>query len=102
MKPDHYDREGKPISFECWIELRHQPGYIRVAEDTVGDFWISTVWLGIDHGSPLEGTAPIIFETMVFGANRESEEMRRYSTEEQALAGHREMVEEVRLIESLA
>lgn len=56
-----------------------------------GGKWISTVWLGIDHN---HGRGrPLIFESMVFprdGFN--SLDMDRYSTEAEALAGHKKLV----------
>lgn len=95
----HYGRDGEPISMRSWCRIREfAKETIRVAEDRVGPYWISTVWIGLDHG--FGQTAPLIFETMVF--NRETDESdldcRRYSTEAEALWGHAQMVDEVRLI----
>jgi hypothetical protein len=59
-----------------------------VARTTVGDAVVSTVFLALDHGWS-ETAAPILYETLVFGG---SEDMRRYETREQALAGHDEIV----------
>ena len=39
----------------------------RVAEETVGDYWVSTVFLPMDHGYGQDGP-PVVFETMVFPA----------------------------------
>ena len=67
----------------------------RVAETTLENGnWVSTVWLGLDHNFGMQGP-PLIFETMVFPKEGEWGELdcRRYSTEEEALAGHEEMVE---------
>jgi len=68
-------------------------------------YWISTVWLGLDHNLVLnEFIEPVIFETMVFGKEREEEflgrkkmirpshYMERYPTEEEAFAGHKRAV----------
>jgi hypothetical protein len=63
-------------------------------------YWVSTVWLGLDHrfGDGL----PLIFETMVFPAKDGAVtswgelDSNRYSTEEEAVAGHNAMVEEWR------
>jgi hypothetical protein len=54
--------------------------------------WVSTVFLGIDHGFG-EGP-PLIFETMVFASERHLDERdcQRYSTESEAVTGHHEMV----------
>jgi len=89
-----YDRDGMPISMAEYSRLLAQPGYQRVAEDQVGPYWISTVWLGVDHGWGRR-PVPVIFETMVFAENGKvghDLEMRRYSTEAEALEGHAETV----------
>lgn len=92
----HYDRQGKRISMRQWIALgiwdeQNDNAYRRVARTKIGSCLISTVWLGIDHGYE----EPLIFETMVFP---ESEEQHRYTTEEEALAGHQRIVEELGLL----
>lgn len=53
--------------------------------------WVSTVWLGLDHS--MNGKPPLIFETMVFPkkGNYRDEDLRRYSSEEEATKGHEEM-----------
>lgn len=63
-----------------------------VKQETIGHYWVSTVFLGIDHGF---GTgAPVLFETMVFldkedsCSDRESGGCERYCTWEEAAAGH--------------
>lgn len=60
-------------------------------ENTWMGFWVSTVWLGLDH-SFLPNQLPLIFETMVFFRSDCGLEMNRYTTKRQALAGHKEMV----------
>lgn len=113
----HYDREGRPISLRQWCKLHDRIEYVRVAEDTIGPYWISTVWLGLDHGWG-EGP-PMIFETMVFGEpewhdgfefkNTQIEgrmlrpdfDQRRYSTLREARIGHAELVTEVKLFAQL-
>lgn len=97
----HYDRSGNPISFRDWARLiAYSKGnpYKRVAEDTIGDYWVSTVWLGMNHN--FGDGPPLIFETMVFNqATGESDlECKRYPDEIEAMRGHNEMVEQVRLI----
>jgi hypothetical protein len=79
-----------------WGQLHSDPVYKRVAENYVGPLWVSTVWLGLDHG--WGDGPPVIFETMVFkteGAdniNWDEDICERYSTEEEALAGHERIV----------
>lgn len=92
----YYDRQGNPISMEEWVEgLR--PDNKRVASTTVNGVWVSTVWLGLDHG--WGSGPPIIFETMAFARGLGFGELdsRRYATEEEALAGHEAVVLRARL-----
>ena len=69
----------------------------RVDQTQVGDYWVSTVFLGIDHNW-LGGGKPLLFETMVFISERKSAkdwgelDMDRYSTWKEAEEGHKEMV----------
>jgi len=84
--------------------LRRFRCYLRVDESVIGDFWISTVWLGMDMS--LWDERPVIFETMLFPqVEPESmhpelaayaEVMIRYRTEEEALAGHAAICMDVR------
>jgi hypothetical protein len=89
----YYDRDGQQISLTEFSKVKS-----RVAEDTLPNgYWVSTVWIGLDHS--FGGSKPLIFETMVFphdGQNVTSWgelDSDRYSTEAEALAGHRSMVE---------
>lgn len=67
----------------------------HVAEEQIGDFWISTVWLGINH--QYGNGKPLIFETMVFknesGIDAYCD---RYSTWKEAEEGHKRAVEWVK------
>lgn len=108
---DFYDRQGHPITFARYAWLietsarGEQPDYRRVAQDSVGLYWVSTVWLGIDNsfGFGGRGTRPIIFETMVFLAGTPKDmNMNRYSTEAEALAGHEATVAEIRVLDERA
>lgn len=99
LSPRYYDRDGRPLAgVEEWGVLFEQPDYKRVLETTLPDGkWVSTVWLGLDHGfRDLGDPHPLIFETMVFEhaewrLGRELD-CQRYHTEEEALAGHTRMV----------
>lgn len=90
----YYDRQGNPISQAAW--LRSCIGASeRVAETTLPNGrWVSTVYLGLDHRFGNDGP-PLIFETMAFPSHGEWGELdcERYSTEEEAVAGHQRMVE---------
>lgn len=87
--------------------LRDQ-SYKILKQDTIGKYFVSTVWLGLDHGWRLvaerEGLPyfPTIFETMVFKEDQRDEDdewdrfQERYCTQEEALEGHAKVCEEVR------
>lgn len=92
-----YDRQGQPIDTQKASTLLADPAYKRVgltdvtsSSDPGVDYRISTVWLGVNHS--FGDGPPIIFETMVFGIEGADEYMQRYTTEEQARAGHAETV----------
>ena len=102
--PRYYDRQGKPMSQEYWVDMIEDEDYRRVASTKIGSFWISTVWLGLDHNWDPDGP-PAIFETMIFDQSDRpfhDLECRRYSTEEQALLGHDNMVAYVGSLEKYA
>lgn len=111
--PRQFDRKGEPITMREWVILHSVLEYVRVAWDEVGPYHVSTVWLGLNHN--WAGGTPIIFESMVFAsetsvskeietewgtlpsvAYHESFNQRRYSTEDEAHAGHAQLVEDVR------
>ena len=108
-RPMYFDRTGHPITMRQWGELRElglDPGgkygdgsYQRVAQDTVGEAWVSTVWLGMDHGFGFnrdpENYRPVIFETMIFGGKYDQTQI-RYCTEWEAIKGHAEAVTDLR------
>lgn len=86
-----FDRRRRPITPERWVELRADDSYFRVGADTVGPFFVSTVWLGIDHAMSAQPHEPIIFETMVFDERFDQtrpEYVERYATEGEAQLGH--------------
>lgn len=100
-RPEYIGRRGELLTLEEWAAKLADIDYKRVASDEVGPLWVSTVWLGLDHGFGRAGP-PIIFETMAFprveGRKREGSEWAellgpwRYATEEEALRGHRAIV----------
>ena len=69
------------------------PDNRRVAQDTLGDVWVSTVFLTVDHA--FLGGPPILFETMIFGGPHD-QLCWRYATWEGAEAGHRRVVAHLR------
>jgi hypothetical protein len=64
-----------------------------VAQEMLGAVKVSTVFLGLDHQYGMG--PPLLFETMVFGGGLDGHQT-RYSTWEEAVAGHRAMVERAR------
>lgn len=95
---DKYRRDGTPYPpgnkglFE-WAKDIEDNDKKRVGYK---EFWwggrVSTVWLGLDHSFSMS-SKPLIFETMVFPRNDYGElDMERYSTEEEAIQGHKRMV----------
>ena len=63
-----------------------------VKRENVGPYNLSTVFLGLDL-SFTEHETPILFESMLFFSDKKHKvkDMRRYSTWEEAEAGHAEM-----------
>jgi hypothetical protein len=64
-----------------------------VAQSTVGDVRVSTIFTGMDY--TVEGQRPLVFETMVFYPDNTSDR-ERYTSWEAAEEGHRRIVEAVR------
>ena len=68
-----------------------------VKQEYVGDVWVSTIFLNIDHG--FGSGFPILWETMVFPQDDDSGrelEQERYCFEQEAIDGHEYMVEKYR------
>ena len=94
MRFNYYRRDGTVCfgGVHQWAE-EFQNADRTVAKTTVSDGkWISTVFLGLDH--QFGDGHPLIFETMVFPSKDDMGELdcRRYSSEDEAKAGHEEMV----------
>lgn len=121
-----FDKQGKPLTDYDQIEnLLRDREYVRVARTEVGDYHVSTIWLGLNQSPAfLHDPLPTIFETMIFETaisvseplkfggqivregGREyhksfdypkeaHDSMRRYCTLEEARSGHEEMVTEL-------
>src|SRR5213075_3113938 len=97
MSTDKYilDAHGTPqrepdlLTWVRWIETSHR----IVRQERVGAVNVSTVFLGLDH--QFGNGPPVLYETMVFGGPLDREED-RYSTRDEALAGHARMVARVK------
>ncbi len=77
------------LEWARWFEKADR----RVAKTKVGVVKISTVFLGLDHSCG--GSIPILFETMIFGG-KHNDYQERYTTWEEAEAGHLRAVELVK------
>lgn len=89
----YYNKKGEAIGTGEWNKLLGDVEYKVIQQDVLPNGkWVSTVWLGLDHS--FNGGKPLIFETMVFSEKGDGNEleMKRYSTEEEAIKGHKEMV----------
>jgi len=71
-----------------WMQTANR----HVGDTTVGAASVSTVFLGLDHR--FGPGAPILFETLIFGGERDGDGD-RYMTWEQAEAGHAKFVAEL-------
>lgn len=97
-----YDRQGQPIDAERANTLLGDRDYTRVALTEIASasnpevsYQVSTVWLAVDYNFTDHG-APILFETMVFGGGEEQDQTQwRWHTENEARAGHAEIVASV-------
>jgi len=88
----HKDKYGNEISMDQWTRLLGNYDYKRISQKKLWNgLWVSTVWLGLDHG--FSGRRELWFETMVFKAGGHSEvNCDRYETLLQAKHGHIEIV----------
>lgn len=88
------DEKGNPkeekdlLTWGKWFETADR----IIAKTKIGKSEISTVFLGLDHS--FGGNKPLLFETMVFGGTLDGEQ-NRYSTREESIKGHEEMVKKV-------
>ena len=93
----YYNRQCEPVEYnDADFSIENK----RVTSDTVNGFWVSTVFLVIDHAFRFilsEKHEPVLFETMVFkGGDGACEDCQwRYCTEEEALYGHKKIVEHI-------
>ena len=91
---DKYILDGK-IPVPCddlltwgrWMQFADR----HVAKNEIGDLWVSTVFLGLDH--QWGNGSPLLFETMIFGDDKWEDYQERCSTWEQAEAQHKRGVQ---------
>jgi hypothetical protein len=97
VRPEKYilDDTGSPTpvdedDYATWGTWYADIGNRRVAETTVGDAWVSTVFLTVDHNWSGVGP-PILWETMIFDGEWD-QHCWRYSSVEEARASHAAIV----------
>ena len=92
---NHYILEGrtpKQVSLMEWASWFETIGNRRIKLTKFSkNIKISTVFLGIDHN--FYGGEPVLFETMIFGGDRD-EECIRYSSVDDSLKRHDKIVKE--------
>jgi len=93
---EHYILDGKePVEVSDVITWATQfETADRIVKQTTlsKDIRVSTVFLGLDH--QFGDGPPLLFETMVFGGEHDQDQW-RYSTWDEAEAGHRVVVNEL-------
>ena len=100
------DADGHPVlepdllKWAEWLETADRTVALDrfIGDAGAADVRVSTVFLGLDHSFPLSpgpSYAPILFETMVFGGEHDGYQ-ERYGTRDEALEGHRAVVDMVR------
>ena len=100
--PIYYDRQGQPMTMHQWAEKFQDEDYTHIARDVIGPdepldpaplITVSTFWLGVNPN--WRNDEPLIYETLIIGGGYDATGM-RYATEQQARAGHRRVVDELR------
>ncbi len=113
--PKHYqlDANGDVVespSLMAWA-MWYETADRKVARDRTGDFDVSTVFLGLDHGFEPDGK-PVLWETCVFDHGKptrytmggvthescESDVLRRYASRDDARRGHAETLDTCRAL----
>ena len=81
------------IGLSKWGSWMKNPEHRYASKTVVKDSEVSTVFLGLNHGYVPD--VDLWFETMVFGGPMDQEQ-ERYTTLEQAKAGHERMIQRVK------
>jgi hypothetical protein len=104
----YLDEQGEPVGVwqldafgdprvREWYEHAWEPGprSKRVAQNDVDGYWVSTVFLLVDH--QYGDGPPVLWETMVFSENSSGSDLycERYTSREAAEQGHARVVAEL-------
>jgi hypothetical protein len=82
------DENNQPVKSnitDCGKWLQKNPERKAVKQEHIGDVFISTVFLGLDHS--FQSDIPMLWETMIFGGEHDQYQD-RYTSYEDALEGH--------------
>lgn len=95
------DENGKPIpepDLLKWAQWFEDTKQRVVQQDHIGDIFVSTVFLGLDHAFVYDDVhEPVLWETMIFkDTDWSGDFQRRYTSLNDAIAGHMEAVEMVK------
>lgn len=96
LNDDHTYRPAELMEWAMQLEELSQTGKRKVANDIIHGKHVSTVWLGLNHNFGIG--KPLVFETMVFSEHDSATDiyMDRYTTWEEAEAGHKKAIEWVK------
>ena len=78
------------MEWAIWFEAATKNRRRVVAQEDIGPYWVSTVFLVLDHGWHSE--LPILFETMIFSGDFSDLWMDRCGTWEEAIDMHERAV----------
>jgi hypothetical protein len=88
------DENNKPIASSSIIEasewMENNPEKKAVKQEKIGDVFISTVFLGLNHA--WNSDIPVLWETMIFGGEHDQYQD-RYTSYEDALEGHKKALD---------
>jgi hypothetical protein len=82
------DEENRPVKSSIieageWLDKNLKRKAVK--QEHVGDVYVSTVFLGLDHS--FNSDKPVLWETMIFGGDHDQFQG-RYSSYEDAVIGH--------------
>lgn len=93
------DKTYTPCTLNEWMEQFVKVKQRIVRQTNYNEYFISTVWLGLDHQySPDENASPLVFETMIFHRSNRGVDIYcdRYTTYQEALDGHEKALDWVK------
>lgn len=84
-----------PVDFMTWAKWFEDGNRVVDYTEITSQVFVSTVFLGIDHRFFGEGP-PVLFETMIFGADGDDMGCYRYTSWDDAATGHKVIVGKLR------